>query len=195
MANPESDPLDRADMASLVAGHDAALGNLMERHAEPLFHFLCRMTNNQDEANDLAQEAFVRAYRARASYHAEHRFTTWLYTIAANLARNHLRWRARHPAVSLDGSANDSDTSLADTLPSGANDPSQTAEADERARAVRAAVARLPDDLREAIVLCEWEEMSMAEAAVVMNTTPKAVESKLYRARKLLRERLVSDAR
>ena len=195
MDTPEGDPLDRADMASLVAGRDAALGGLMERHAEPLFHFLCRMTGNPDEANDLAQEAFVRVYRARASYRPAHKFTTWLYTIAANLARNHLRWRARHPAVSLDAGANDSAPSLADTLPATAPDPRQTAEAAERAAVVRAAVASLPDDLREAIVLCEWEELTMADAAAVMNTTPKAVESRLYRARKILRERLFSDAR
>jgi RNA polymerase sigma-70 factor, ECF subfamily len=195
MDTPEGDPLDRADMASLVAGDEAALGNLMRRHGEPLFHFLCRITGSPDEANDLAQEAFVRVYRASASYRPEYKFKTWLYTIAGNLARNHLRWRTRHHAVSLDADANDSETSLADTLPSAARDPRQSAEADERAQTVRTAVARLPEDLREAIVLCEWEEMSMAEAAVVMKTTAKAVESKLYRARKLLRERLFSSAR
>jgi RNA polymerase sigma-70 factor (ECF subfamily) len=68
--------------------------------------------------------------------------------------------------------------------------PAQTAEASERAEAVRAAVQRLPDDLREAVVLCEWEDLAVAEAAAVLNTTPKAVESRLYRARQLLRERL-----
>jgi RNA polymerase sigma factor (sigma-70 family) len=62
----------------------------------------------------------------------------------------------------------------------------------ERASAVRAAVGRLPDDMREAIVLCEWEERSVAEAAAILETTPKAVESRLYRARQILRERLKS---
>ena len=64
--------------------------------------------------------------------------------------------------------------------------------ATERARAVRVAVKQLPEDLREAIVLCEWEERSVAEAATILEATPKAVESRLYRARQVLRERLKS---
>jgi RNA polymerase sigma-70 factor (ECF subfamily) len=64
--------------------------------------------------------------------------------------------------------------------------------ATERAAAVRDAVGKLPEDLREAVVLCEWEECSMAEAAAILETTPKAVESRLYRARQMLREKLKS---
>ena len=70
--------------------------------------------------------------------------------------------------------------------------PNEQALAAERAAAVRAAVGKLPEDLREAIVLCEWEERSVAEAAAILETTPKAVESRLYRARGILRERLKS---
>ena len=89
-------------MERLTAGHDAALNDLMERHATPVFHFLCRMVGNEDDANDLAQETFVRVFRARASFRTNEKFSTWLYTIAANLARNHFRWRSRHPNVSLE---------------------------------------------------------------------------------------------
>jgi RNA polymerase sigma-70 factor, ECF subfamily len=186
--NPEAQ--DRADMARLVGGHDAALNDLMERHGPAVFHFLCRMLGNQDDANDLAQDTFVRVYRARESYQPAQKFTTWLFTIAANLARNQHRWRSRHPTVSLDIPSETTAQTLGDTLPASTPSPDHAAESAERAAAIRAAVQSLPEDMREVIVLCEWEDMAAAEAAAVLQTTPKAVDSRLYRARNLLRERL-----
>jgi len=188
----QADARDRADMERLAAGHDAALNDLMERHATPVFHFLCRMVGNEDDANDLAQETFVRVFRARMSFRIDEKFSTWLFTIAANLARNHFRWRARHPNVSLDTETGEKEQTLGSTLPANEQAPNEQALTAERARAVRAAVGKLPEDLREAIVLCEWEEYSVAEAAAILETTPKAVESRLYRARQILRERLKS---
>ena len=188
----QADAQDRADMERLMAGHDAAFNDLMERHATPMFHFLCRMVGNEDDANDLAQETFVRVFHARMSFRTSEKFSAWLYTIAANLARNHFRWRARHPNVSLEAETGDSEQNLGSTLPTKDPAPNERALAAERAAAVRAAVGKLPEDLREAIVLCEWEERSAAEAAAILETTPKAVESRLYRARQMLRERLKS---
>jgi RNA polymerase sigma factor (sigma-70 family) len=75
--------LDGADMQRLAAGHEAALNDLMARHGQPVFHFLCRMLGNEGDANDLAQETFVRVYQHRASFRPGAKFTTWLYTIAA----------------------------------------------------------------------------------------------------------------
>jgi RNA polymerase sigma-70 factor, ECF subfamily len=186
----DADALDRADMARLAGGQDAALNALMDRHAPRIFHFLCRILGNEEDANDLAQETFVRVYRARESYKPGQKFSTWLYTIAGNLARNHLRWRARHPQVSLDAESETTEQSLADSIPANTATPRQTLIAAERAASVRAAVQSLPDDMREAIVLCELEEMAVAEAAAVLESTPKAVESRLYRARQLLRDKL-----
>jgi RNA polymerase sigma-70 factor (ECF subfamily) len=188
----QADARDRADMERLAAGHDAALNDLMERHATPVFHFLCRMVGNEDDANDLAQETFVRVFKSRDSYRAEQRFSTWLFTIAANLARNHFRWRSRHPNVSLDAENAETEQTLGSTLPANSPAPNEEALAIERAGAVRMAVKNLPEDLREAMVLCEWEERSVAEAATILEATPKAVESRLYRARQILRERLKS---
>ena len=192
MSITANDALDRADMERLMAGQDAALNDLMERHASPVFQFLCGMFGNEDDANDLAQETFVRVFRSRTTFRTSEKFSTCLYTIAANLARNHFRWRARHPNVSLEAETGDSEQTLGGTLPANAPAPSEQALAAERVAAVRAAVGKLPEDLREAIVLCEWEERSMVEAAVILETTPKAVESRLYRARGILRERLKS---
>jgi RNA polymerase sigma-70 factor (ECF subfamily) len=192
MSITTNDARDQADMERLAAGQDAALNDLMERHATPVFHFLCRMVGNEDDANDLAQETFVRVFRARATFHPSEKFSTWLFTIAANLARNHFRWRSRHPNVSLETETGESEQTLGGTLPANDPAPNEQALAAERAAAVRTAVGKLPEDLREAVVLCEWEELSVAGAAAILETTPKAVESRLYRARQLLRERLKS---
>ena len=205
ITNPDAEPspevsaqpananaLDRADMERLAASQDTALNDLMERHATPVFHFLCRMVGNEDDANDLAQETFARVFRARASFRPSEKFSTWLFTIAANLARNHFRWRSRHPNVSLEAETGEAEQTLGSTLPADNLAPNEQAIATERAVAVRSAVAKLPKDMREAIVLCEWEELSVAEAAVILESTPKAVESRLYRARQILRERLKS---
>jgi RNA polymerase sigma-70 factor, ECF subfamily len=190
MGTTDSSELDGADMQRLAAGHDAALNDLMDRHARPVFQFLCRMSGNEDDANDLAQETFSRVYQHRASFRPGARFTTWLYTIAANLARNHHRWLGRHPNVSLDAETESTGQSIGDVLPSADPGPDGTAVATERATAVRTAVDNLPAYLKEVIILCEWQEMSSAEAATVLDTTPKAVDNRLYRARNLLRERL-----
>jgi RNA polymerase sigma-70 factor (ECF subfamily) len=186
------DALDRADMKRLCEGHDAALNDLMARHAGSIFHFLCRMVGNEDDASDLAQETFVRVFKSCKSFRANERFSTWLFTIAANLARNHFRWRARHPNLSLDAENPDTEQSIGSALPTNSPAPSEAALAGERAVAVRTAVKNLPEELREAIVLCEWEDRSVADAAAILETTPKAVESRLYRARGILRERLKS---
>jgi len=190
MEPTDTDARDRADMEKLQAGHDAALNDLMERHATPVFHFLCRLTGNEEDANDLAQETFVRVFKSSKSFCPEQKFSSWLFTIAANLARNHFRWRSRHPTLSLDAEHAETEQSLGSTLPADRPAPNEEALAAERAQAVRKAVDELPEDLREAIVLCEWDERTIAEAALILETTPKAVESRLYRARQILRERL-----
>jgi len=135
---------DRADMEKLQAGHAAALNDLMERHATPVFHFLCRMVGNEDDANDLAQETFVRVFKSAKSFRAEQGFSTWLFTIAANLARNHFRWRSRHPNVSLEAENSETGQSPGSTLPAKLPAPDAAALAIERAAAVRAAVNNLP---------------------------------------------------
>ena len=190
MSSPEADALDRADMRRLAAGHDAALNDLMERHATALFHFLGRMLGNEDDANDLAQETFVRVFEHRARFRPEAKFSAWLFTIAANLARNQLRQRRRRPHVSLDAESETTAQTLGDTLASDQPAPGDGLLAGERADAVRAALGKLPEEMRETILLVEFEDKSVAETAAILAVPPKTVESRLHRARKSLRERL-----
>lgn len=177
-------------MARLVAGHDAALNELMSRHSQRLFCYLVRILANETEADDVAQESFVRVYLNRARFRSSAKFGNWLFTIATNLARDRLRWRARHPNVSVEADEADPQRGWKHTLAASDPSPSENLEASERAAAVRQAVAELPEELRVPLVLAEYEEQSHAEIAVVLDCSPKAVEMRLYRARRELRERL-----
>lgn len=186
----DTEALDRADMERLVAGVDRALDDLMERHAGRVFNHLLRLVSNHDDANDLAQETFARVYRARDRFNPGQRFTAWLYTIAGNLARNHFRWRSRHPEAALEDGHLAGAEAGADSRNRDPITPAAALLREERAGAVRKAVDGLPLPLREVVVLCEWEGLSVPEAAAVLETTAKAVETKLYRARRQLRDAL-----
>jgi len=184
-----TDQEDRDDMARLNAGHDAALNALMVRHGERLCHYLLRPLDLEADAADLAQDAFVRVYHNRARFDPAQKFSTWLYAIATNLARDRFRWRQRHPQVSLDA-AREEAGSLRDTLPDAAASASEQMAAEERAGEVRAAVRSLPDELRAPLILSEYEGLSHAEIGAVLRCSAKAVETRLYRARNHLRKRL-----
>lgn len=190
MGTEPNDELDRRDMERLCAGHDAALNDLMGRHAERLFHYLIRQLQDESDAEDVAQEAFVRVFRFHKKFDPRHRFSTWLYTIASNLARDKQRTRTRHPQVSLEAENPHTGGELKDTLASADLNPEDQLAGEERAAAVRTAIAQLPEDLRTAILLSEYEEKSQQEIGSILNCTPKAVEMRLYHARKQLRERL-----
>jgi RNA polymerase sigma-70 factor (ECF subfamily) len=187
MNAPSPDELDAADMQRLATGHDAALSDLMERHGEKLFHYLIRCLQSEDEAADLAQEAFVRVYQNRDKFDAGQKFSTWLYAIATNLVKDRYRWRSRHPQVSMDAENEQTGKSVRDHLPAHDLTPSDCLQADERAEAVRRAVAALPEDLRTPLILAEYEERSQAEIGEMLGCTAKAVELRIYRARQQLR--------
>lgn len=185
-----TDALDQQDMARLVAGQDSALNDLTTRHAEPLFRYLVRLLQNESEAEDLAQETFVRVYQNRERFKSGSRFSTWLFAIATNLARDRQRWRARHPQLSLEADSEQTATPLADRLPGHQPTPADCLETNERVAAIRQAVAALPEDLRAPLVLAEYEDRSHAEIASILNCSAKAVEMRIYRARQQLRANL-----
>ncbi|HEU4678583.1 MAG TPA: sigma-70 family RNA polymerase sigma factor, partial [Terrimicrobiaceae bacterium] len=138
-------------MSRLRDGDDLALNEIMGRWQRRLTSYLVRLTGNEAVALDLAQETFVRVYQNRGRYRPTGAFATWLFTIATNLARHHLRWKLRHPAVSMDDSSGHLADVISEKIVSSAElDPRMRLERDERAAAVREAVSQLPDDLREA---------------------------------------------
>ena len=183
---------DIAAMSSLRAGNDLALNEIMERWQLRVTGFLLRMVGEQTAAVDLAQETFVRVYQSRERYRPAGAFSTWLFAIAANLARQHLRWQRRHPTVSMDAETEE-DVSISEKLPAPGDSPGESAQRRERAVLVKKAIGELPNDLREAVILFEYEDMSYVDIAAIAGCSVKAVETRLYRARMLLREKLASE--
>lgn len=192
---------DRALMARVQTGDESALATLMERWELPTKAVIGRLVLNSAEADDLAQETFVRLWQNRAKFRPGAEFRPWLFAIAVNLARNRLRWWRRRPTVSLQDSTNRGGASdalsrtlgdaIADTTAATEQATGSTPmERAERAAAVRDAIAALPHDLREALVLFEYEQLSHAEIAAVVGATPKAVETRIHRAREKLRGKL-----
>jgi RNA polymerase sigma-70 factor (ECF subfamily) len=185
MSSPARDELDAELMRTLAEGDDLALNRLIDAWSQPLISYLMRLTGSHATACDLAQESFVRVHRHRLEFRPSQKFSTWLFAIATNLARNHARWRSRHPEA-LTEPENLRELPVASTHAT----PDQQAAANERLAAVQKAVSELPHDLREVLILSTWHGLSHAEIARVQDTTEKAVEVRLYRARKLLREML-----
>lgn len=188
MSAPHEDP-DVVAMSRLQGGDDLALNEIMDRWQRRLTSYLIRLTGSETVAVDLAQETFVRVYQNRIRYRPTGAFSTWLFAIASNLARHHIRWRLRHPAFSIDATAG-TQHSIAEILPASDPDPRALLEKDERAEAVRDAISDLPPDLREALILFEYEDMSYDQIATIQGCSAKAVETRLYRARGILRKRL-----
>jgi RNA polymerase sigma-70 factor, ECF subfamily len=181
---------DRADMARLAADHGPALDDLMERHAPRLFNYLARSLQDEDDAADLAQETFVRVFQNRMKFDPRMKFSTWLYAIATNLVKDRYRHRTRHPQVSLDAENEATGESFREIVPELGPTPSESLQGAERAEAVRQAVSQLPDELRTPLILFEYEELSHAEIGEILECSEKAVETRLYRARNQLREKL-----
>jgi RNA polymerase sigma-70 factor (ECF subfamily) len=177
-------------MHRLKNGDDLALNELMNRWQTPLAGFILRYTGNQEDALDLAQETFVRVYESRHRYQPSAKFSTWLFSIATNLCRNLARWRDRHPIVALDAADDDDKPGLGSLIPAPGDSPADTAERNDLAGAVREHVQNLPHDLKTVVLLFEYQDLGYEEIAATLGCTPKAVETRLYRARQLLRESL-----
>lgn len=184
---------DQEDMQALCDGEDAALNRIMDRWSRSLHAFVFRYVQHREEASDLVQETFVRVYQHRERYRPDGKFSTWLFTIAVNLCRNRMRWRRRHPTVSLDDEEADGRTREARESPG--TSPGAAVERQESIRAVREAIARLSHELRTAFILSQYEGLSHEEIARIANCTPKAVETRIYRARKKLKTWLADAAR
>jgi RNA polymerase sigma-70 factor (ECF subfamily) len=172
----------------------AAFGELVDHYRHRLVGILSHLTGKPDEAEDLAQEVFLRVYRTRKRYHPRAKFSTWLFTIANNLALNALRARHRKPTVPLPVQesgplgARPAEQLVRDAGPA----PSQQLAHQELAAVIRQALTGLNERQRLAVVLNKFEDLNYAEIAEVMGLTTKAVKSLLSRARCRLRDALTA---
>lgn len=187
----DPDP-DAELMLRLKGGDDQALNALMARWQQPLVAFIYRFVNDHADALDLAQEAFVRVYETRSRYTERAKFSAWLFAIAANLCKNYVRWRERHPVVPLGVPDRDERASTGGLSTPAEATPSAALERSESARLVQEAIAKLPHDLKTVVLLFEYHDLPYEDIAAALGCTPKAVETRLHRARKLLRRQLAT---
>jgi RNA polymerase sigma-70 factor (ECF subfamily) len=185
-ADPDAEIMLRAK-----AGDQSAFDYLVQKYRRPIVSFMYRMARNASAAEDLAQEVFLRVYRARASYEASAKFTTWLYRIATNLAVNHARdTRHERPevTVSLDEPDEESGTTL--ELPDAGLTAEQAMVRRERMMAIRRKVEALPEQQRLAVIMHKYQQMDYKEIAEVLKKSESATKSLLFRAYETLREQL-----
>jgi RNA polymerase sigma-70 factor, ECF subfamily len=187
----ENNP-DFACMVRLREGDDLALNELMERWQKPLHSFILRYVGNHADSVELAEETFVRVYHHRSRFNFKSKFSTWLLTIATNLCRHHARWRTRHPTISLDDAARMDEASDEHLFISADETPSALAGRSELAKLVKEEIEKLPHDLKTVVLLFAYDNLSYAEIAVILGCTPKAIETRIYRVRKLLAKRLAA---
>jgi RNA polymerase sigma-70 factor (ECF subfamily) len=180
-------------MLEVRAGDGQAFEELMLRYQNRLLSLLAHLVGQRDLAEDLTQEVFLRVYRARKRYVPGAKFSTWLFTIAGNVASNALRSKARRREVNL--APRESETGshaleAAAVAASGLMPTRQLDKAELRA-AVQQAIRSLNDRQRMAVLLAKFEHFSYAEIAEVMDMSPQAIKSLLSRARCNLREAML----
>lgn len=187
-ADPAS---DAAIMLRVAAGDEAAFNYLVGKFHRPMINFLYRMAHNQAVAEELAQDVFLRVYRARESYRAEAKFTTWLYRIATNVAVNHARdTKHERAAQSVHLDVPDEETGTTPEIADDEPNIEQRLLSEERMAAIRQQVMALPERQRMAVLMHKYQGLDYKQIGDVLKLSESATKSLLFRAYQTLREKL-----
>ncbi len=185
MSNESQAASDKVLVKRVQAGDKQAFDLLVKQYQHKIIGLIGRYVYDPHEAMDVAQEAFIKAYRALPGFRGDSAFYTWLYRIAINTAKNHLVSRSRRPPdvdVDVDDAHYiDTDSELRDL-----ESPERALYRDELERVVKATLDRLPEDLRVALTLREFEGMSYEDIANVMECPVGTVRSRIFRAREAI---------
>ncbi len=176
-----------------VAGDQQAFELLVVKYQRRIERLIARMVRDVDLVEDIAQETFIRAWRALHQFRGDAQFYTWLYRIAVNTAKKALLDLKRHPSSAAghgDGNDEEDETSWRENEPSTQETPESEFAAREIARAVNAAMEALPEDLRQAVTLREMEGLSYEEIAEAMDCPIGTVRSRIFRAREAISARV-----
>jgi RNA polymerase sigma-70 factor, ECF subfamily len=181
-------------MLDVKAGDEQSFALLLHRYRTPLVNFLYRMVRNREQAEDLAQEVFIRVYRARADYVPSAKFTTWLFRIATNLALNSIRdTRHQRMEVSLDApvkvDSEEGDERPLDVAEKNPNIEEHLVQEAQRDM-IRHAIDRLPEKQRAAVLLHKYQDLDYGEISKILSCSESALKSLLFRAYETLRVEL-----
>lgn len=172
-----SEPDDNQLVRECLGGDEHAFETLLLRYQRPVFNAVLRMVRDRDEASDLTQTAFLKAFEQLASFNSGNKFFSWLYRIAINEALNHLKRSRRQEPLDGDWASED-------------RDPERTLVGVETSRLVQDALMRISPDSRAVLILRHFHDCSYEEMALVLGIPEKTVKSRLFSARHRLRELL-----
>jgi RNA polymerase sigma-70 factor (ECF subfamily) len=175
--------VDIALMARIKKGDIDAFEELVSRHQRPVYNLALRFLSDSCEAEDIAQEAFIRVFRAADNYTPDAKFTTWLFTIVKNLCFNAIRKRQSANLVSMD-------EETIREIASREDDPARMLEREQIRQRVNRAVNTLPENLRIAVILQKFHGLSYEEIAAVLGCSVNAVKLRVHRAKDFLSREL-----
>ena len=179
MAKKTEKEIDFELIKAIQNGNMVAFNNMVDRYKDRLMNVIGRMLSSNEEAEDIVQETFIRVYQHRQSFNYQHCFSTWIYTIALNLARNELRKRKKFKFLDIfDMQGNEAEFAVDPKLPT------------RLPQVLEAAIKGLPEKYRTAFILRDVQEMSYDEVAKVLGVPLGTVKSRVNRARMILREKL-----
>jgi len=175
---------DEQLLAAYLGGEAPAMRELIVRYHDDLIRFLTRLTNSRDTADDVFQETFIQIHRSGSSFDPERTFRPWLFTIAANKARDHLRKQSRRRTLDLSApvGGGDSETTFVDLLEVDVPPPDSGVQSEERSRLVQEALSRMTAPLREILVLAYFQRLSYSQISDDLGIPLGTVKSRLHAA-------------
>jgi RNA polymerase sigma-70 factor (ECF subfamily) len=188
--SPDTAAQDLAWMGRVKEGDMDAFRELIEAHQYRVIGTVAKMLGDDSEAEDLAQQVFIRVWRSAPRYEPTAKFTTWLYTITRNLVFNELRRRKRHATQSLTEAGAEEDRQPLQVADPSSKAPDTTVLDAEMQDAIQSAIDELPEVQRMAVILRRYDEVSYEEIGSILKLSVSAVKSVLFRARSELREKL-----
>ncbi|MCP4632399.1 MAG: sigma-70 family RNA polymerase sigma factor [candidate division Zixibacteria bacterium] len=180
---------ERELINAALKGDQNAYRELFEAHRKAIFHIVTKIIHNNEEARDLVQETFIKAFGSLASYRFEYRFSTWLYKIAANNSIDYLR-KKKINSLSLDKPIKTRDGELEMELPDNSYNPESDYKSKIKRNTIQDAIDELPIKYREVIVLRHHEDRSYEEIAERLHIPVGTVKARIFRARELLKKKL-----
>ena len=171
----------------VLAGDVNAYEELVTKYEKSVYNLALRMTDNAEDAADMAQEAFIKAYNSLSGFRGDSKFSVWLYRIVSNVCLDFLRKQSRRPAVSLSVEDDDGEEVQMD-VPDDSMSPQQMLERQLTREAVREGLSQLPEDYRQILLLRELQGLSYDEIAQALDIGVGTVKSRIFRAREKLCE-------
>jgi RNA polymerase sigma-70 factor (ECF subfamily) len=188
VSRAEDQPADNADerlLAEFLAGNEARFRTLVDRYAPELFQFITRFVRNPAAAEDLVQETLIQVYQSAAGFDPSRKLRPWIFTIAANKARDFLRGKVRRKEVSLSSASTSDesqDVSYLDFLSDESQTPGDALVAGEEREQVRAIISKMPENLREILILGYYHQFPYKEIAEMLSIPLGTVKSRLHAA-------------